>query len=80
MIRKQLNRHYAYRHAPEVPQSPQISKPLVIPDDAYELAALHQRLVHLHRYRDAEAILKILRELAQRPAGDSPQEVVELRA
>ena len=71
---EELRRHYATSSAwhakqrnPPLPIRECTEPKLVLPHDAFALAALHQRLVNSYRYADAELALDKLRELATRP-------------
>jgi hypothetical protein len=57
---------HAQKRSP-LPEGNRAPTKLFLPTDAFELAAMHKRLIDAHRYADANVVLARLRELATRP-------------
>ena len=62
---------HARNRNPPLPDWESTEPRLVLPRDAFALAALHRRLVNAHRLADAVLVLDKLRELATRPCLDA---------
>ena len=62
---------HAKKCAPPIANWERTEPKLMLPTDAFALAALHRRLVNAHRLADATLVLDKLRELATRPCPDA---------
>ena len=66
-----MSRHQPWhcpRPGPEFGPDWEQTTKLNLPNDAFQLAALHRHLVVCYRYQDADTVLERLRTLASRPA------------